>query len=585
VVIGGFFRLTQFSDFMHYELDQARDFRVISAAIEKGPGELPLQGPKAAGNVYIDSDGDGEPEDKTTLRLGPLFYYIEYVSALVFGNTPAGSIVLIALLSILTIPLFSFFCREFFEKKLSLILTLLLACSLYFIVYSRFGWNPNLMPFFALLSAYALLRASRGDETAGKWLIVSAVGYAFLSNMHFLALVLFPAIAGLYLVIVRPRISWKYWIGAIGIFLFLNTPLLLNDVKTDGENYKAFVASLRGETGDSAPLMANLKKNVFEHAEMTWVVLTGDQSIDVPRVSKEGDITCDGGCKHTAPKTEIALLYMFGGVVSWVYLYRREKDQRKKNFLLIVGLWLSITFVFYLPLAFEFAPRFFLFHGLTFIIFLGLIGYAFQTLGAHMRKIVYGVIGVLLVLNMMNIKTYFDGMRSASTDAQYALSHSDLILGEKTRVPKGLMEDVIDQIMLYSKNREPIHLEAQAEYKRAFWERIEAREDYLYEGVGDLRTPYRQGNYFVVVRTQSDFENYFDNFAPDYDIVEQKNFGTLTLYKLALKSAIRNAPETQEVAVFEDRDDPEFSSSAQVRYLWRQVFEGCTYNYDSRKCE
>ncbi len=587
VAIGGFFRAFEYADWMHYELDQARDFKVISAAIEKGPGELPLQGPKAAGNVYIDSDGDGEAEDKTTLRLGPLFYYLEYASALVFGDTPAGSVMLVLLLSIATIPLFYFFLREFFPQKLSLLLTLVLACSLYFIIYSRFGWNPNLIPFFTLLCAYALLRVSREDALAGRWLVMCGISYAFLSNMHFLALVVFPIIGGLYLLIIRPRVALKYWIGAVAVVVFLNIPLVINDIKTGGENYKAFVASLRGESGDDVPLSVRFKKNVFAHAEMSWVVLTGDQDIRVPRVSKQGDISCDDRCMNTSLKTLSALLFMLAGLGSWLWLYRHESDAQKRRFLLLAGLWLGVTFCVYLPLAFDLAPRFFLVQGALFVVFLGFISQVFQRRGGRRGMMfVWVLIGLAMVMNIVAIKGYFDGMRSSFSDSQYVIGHSDLILGEKTRVPKQLMENVVDAIMeQYALNGEPIHLEAQAEYKRAFWERVAVREDYTYEGVGDLRTLYRKGNYFVVVRTQSDFDNYFEKFAPDFDIVATKNFGTLTLYTLAIKESVKDLQEIDEIATFDTRTSPQFSSSAQVRYLWRQVFEGCTYNYESRKCE
>ncbi len=50
IAVGAFLRLYHFEDWMHYQLDQARDFRVVYAAMEYGPGELPLQGPRAAGS-------------------------------------------------------------------------------------------------------------------------------------------------------------------------------------------------------------------------------------------------------------------------------------------------------------------------------------------------------------------------------------------------------------------------------------------------------------------------------------------------------------------------------------------------------
>src|SRR3990167_4301732 len=120
IAVGTFQRGYHFGDWMHYELDQARDFRIIDAAITYGPGELPLQGPRAAGSF---------------LRLGPLFYYLEYGSALIFGNTPTGTAMIVLILSILSIPLFYVFARQFFNKEWSLGFTMLFAVSLFLVTY------------------------------------------------------------------------------------------------------------------------------------------------------------------------------------------------------------------------------------------------------------------------------------------------------------------------------------------------------------------------------------------------------------------------------------------------------------------
>ena len=64
IALGFFLRSYHFTDWLHFELDQARDARVVDAALEGGPGELPLLGPKAGG---------------TFLRLGPAFYYLQYL--------------------------------------------------------------------------------------------------------------------------------------------------------------------------------------------------------------------------------------------------------------------------------------------------------------------------------------------------------------------------------------------------------------------------------------------------------------------------------------------------------------------------
>ncbi len=588
MLIGGFFRFAYYEQWMHYQLDQARDYKVIAAALEKGPGELPLQGPKAAGNVHIDSDGDGVAEDKTTLRLGPLYYYLSYLSALVFGNSPPGSTMFILIFSLFTIPLFFFFVREFFRENIALALSVLVSVSLFFVIYSRFGWNPNLMPFFSLLTAYSLLQMSKHTSRSGWWLVLCAVSFAFLSHMHFLALVTFGVTALGYLLWVRPRIGWKYWCVAVSAFVFLNIPLILNDVKTNGENAKAFVASIRGESGEEKTTSRVLvTRNILEHAEMAWVVLTGDQNIAVPKVKKAGHVVCEELCKGALPKSLLSLLYIMLGFVSWLWLLKRTKNSDGKNFLRLTGLWALFTFVIYIPLAFELAPRFFLMLAPLFVIFFGFI-LSTVLYRKNQRNILFLriIFFILIFSNTFFVGQYFLQLKDAGKNSSFRLPYADLILKEKTRVTLGQLQDVRDRILTDVRaNGAPVHIHAQAEYKRAIWERIVEHDDYPFYGVGDLRRVYPQGNYYLLIRSQSDFSNVFKNFVDLYDVEQTEHFGTLTLHTLSVKDNLPEGTLVSTDPVFEKREDPVFSSSAQPRYLWRQIFTGCTYDYASRKCQ
>ena len=149
LAIGIFLRAYNFSDWLHFELDQSRDAKIVNLAITDGPENLPLLGPKAAGSF---------------LRLGPIFYYFNYLSALVFGNTPEGMAVIIMLFGILAIPAFHFLARRYFSAFISLSLASIFSVSLFLVMYSRFSWNPNALPFFTILLVYALLRAADKED-------------------------------------------------------------------------------------------------------------------------------------------------------------------------------------------------------------------------------------------------------------------------------------------------------------------------------------------------------------------------------------------------------------------------------------
>ena len=124
IAVGIFLRVFHFSDWLHFELDQSRDVKLIEVAAKEGIASLPLLGPRAGG---------------TFLRLGPVFYYMEYIGAKVAGATPAGVASSILLFGILAIPMFYLFSRRYFDKWSSLGLVAIFSSSLYLIIYSRFA--------------------------------------------------------------------------------------------------------------------------------------------------------------------------------------------------------------------------------------------------------------------------------------------------------------------------------------------------------------------------------------------------------------------------------------------------------------
>jgi len=571
-LMGAVLRAYHFSDWMHYQLDQARDYQIIHAAIEYGPGELPLQGPRAAGSF---------------LRLGPLLYYLEYGSALVFGDTPAGSVMIILLLNILAIPLFFIFLRRFFDWKLSVGLTGIFSVSLFMIVYSRFGWNPTLIPFFMILSAYGLLRVTDSDEKSGWWLVVSAGALAFIANMHFIALVIVPVIMVAYLIWTRPKIEFKWWLWAFSLFVFLNVPLIVNDVKTGGENLQEFMNVAFNRSGgseeDTHSILDKVVRNVGAHTKYYWLILTGDQLATLPEL-KGMDIKCDYGCRNGMMRGGIASVMMLIGLIGLVWLYRTETHVRKRNFLKLVIVWSVGVFGIYVPLAYDIAPRFFLLNApLVFIFFGFLIKILFAKDNRILSMIAMFIIVYAMLSNIIFDFRYFNELSRANEDVNLTLEHGDKILKEKTRVTFGQMMKIIDWMELkYKENGEPIFMQEQPEYKRAFGERMDVREIPRGHIAKDSDPLYAQGNYFIIIRTQSDQKSFLENFLTCLNIVETKNFGTLTGYYFEPKQECI----TDELKVFHKKSrDPKFSKDVQPRYLWRQVFDGCTYNKKTDRCE
>lgn len=560
VLFGGFLRFYQFGDWMHWQLDQARDWRVISAALQYGPGELPLQGPRAAGSF---------------LRLGPLLYYLEYSSALLFGQTPVASIVIIIILSIATIPLFYLLLRRFFDWKLSMGLMTIFASSVFLITYSRFGWNPNLIPFFAVLFAYALLKIEKNnsDKQNGRWLTITALAVAGISQMHFLAFIAVPIIVIIYLLWTRPKISFKYWALALAVFVFMNIPLIINDYKTGGRNVQEFIEAVTHRSADKKEygMKAKLIKSVEWHSQYNWLILSGNQLSFAP-ISRHDMAKCKGDCSRRFFWGAVSLLFLGLGFLAWWSLFSKEKNEDKKNFLRLVIVWTAVVFALYTKLAYDIAPRFFLLEVPLFFIFLGFVlkWLNLQTKEKY-QKIILGGLFIFVVANLFFTREYFQQLARAGQDNNFHLDHKDYILKEKTRITYEQMEEIVDFMNNQrGKNQYPIFLYAQPEYKTAFGGILQLQKiPFAYLGKG-IRSLYRQGNYFVILRSQSNQDTLLAKYLDKFTIQEKKQFGTLIVYHLSPKS---EAITTEKKEINPPKRNKKYPKNIQRRYLWRQIFE------------
>ncbi|MCW1888718.1 MAG: glycosyltransferase family 39 protein, partial [Candidatus Moranbacteria bacterium] len=261
VAVGIFVRAYQFGTWIHFELDQARDAKVIDLAFEGSFWDLPLLGPKAGG---------------TFLRLAPGFYYLQYISGVIFGQSIAGISSLVAVFSILTLPVLFLFLRRGFREEISLGLTALASVCVYLVLFGRFGWNPNLLPFFLTLGFYALLRAvDRDTEKKTRWFLLATFALTFATHFHFLAFLAVPVIVIAFLILKRAHFSWAAWGGAVLIVLFLYLPMGVNEVKTGGSNTSEFFGAITEKsTKEERTLIEKSIRNVSEFGQASVVAVS-----------------------------------------------------------------------------------------------------------------------------------------------------------------------------------------------------------------------------------------------------------------------------------------------------------------------
>jgi 4-amino-4-deoxy-L-arabinose transferase-like glycosyltransferase len=227
LMVGAFLRLYRISEYMTFLGDEGRDAIVVRRLLVNfdpilvGPGT-------SIGNMY----------------LGPLYYYMMAPALLLANFSPVGPSIQIAILGVITIFLVWFIAREWFGKFAGFIASALYAVSPTVIIFSRHSWNPNIMPFFALLVIYSVWRIWQKGEF--RWFWVLAIAFAFVLQSHYLGLVLGPLIAIFWFFSflkarkakkVKPLVKLSV-LSAI-IFLILMSPLVIFDARHGWRNFEA----------------------------------------------------------------------------------------------------------------------------------------------------------------------------------------------------------------------------------------------------------------------------------------------------------------------------------------------------------
>lgn len=240
LIIGAICRLYKIDQYLTFLGDEGRDVLIVRNLL-----------------VHADPILIGPGTSIGGMYLGPLYYYLIAIPLFLANFSPVGPAMFVALLGIVTIWLIWKVGSEMFNEKVGLIASFLFAISPTVIIYSRSSWNPNVMPFFALLTIYSIYKFYK--ETSYKYLILCAVSFAFVMQSHYLGLLLAPTIGIFYLLKLRDekftKNLKKNTLYALGVFVFLMSPLIIFDFRHDFLNSRALYKFLtvRQETVSIKP--------------------------------------------------------------------------------------------------------------------------------------------------------------------------------------------------------------------------------------------------------------------------------------------------------------------------------------------
>jgi hypothetical protein len=289
-----------------FDADQAHDMLVLRDVVLNGV--VPLVGPPT-------SVGAGHH--------GALYYYLLAPAAAISGGAdPLPVVALIACLGVIAVGLTWWLARSIGGPVAGIAAALVLATSATAVESSTFLWNPNVVP---AASALALVGAREAwTRRSAPWWLVAALGAMVAMQCHWLAGLLAPPIAALWLADVlragpgaRRRSLVVAGVGGAAILAAGFLPLAVHEAVTGGSDVREIVAWITGG-GEPAALSAPVRILVAFLRTIGWPL---------------------AGLVTAAPVANVLALVLVAGIVAW-RLVRGRGDERA------MVAWLGATLAF-----------------------------------------------------------------------------------------------------------------------------------------------------------------------------------------------------------------------------------------------
>ena len=225
--IGAFLRLYRLEGFAMFLGDQGRDAIIFKRLItfEHFPA---IGAPTSVGQIYM----------------GPFYYYFIAPWLLLTNFNPVGAALGVSVVSIIGLWIQFQISKHFFGERTAILGLILTVFSGILIDFSRFSWNPNLLPLFMFMTWFATMKAITNRKPI--WYFIAGSLFALSLQLHYLA-IFFGLPMALYFIqeILKHRNDWFHSIVNIcisaGGFILFTMPLILFEFKHQFLNTKSLL--------------------------------------------------------------------------------------------------------------------------------------------------------------------------------------------------------------------------------------------------------------------------------------------------------------------------------------------------------
>jgi len=222
ILLATYFRLA-FIELAEFKGDEARDAFIAKDLIAEG--KVPLVG--AATMVGGNS--------------GPLYYFLLALPFSISFN-PIVASTFIAFLNIIAVIITYKFTKDFFNERIALITSALVAVSPFVILFSRKIWNPDLIFPFSTILLYSLYSVVLKKKA--KFLISLFISLSFLIQIHAINLFLVPAVF-IFLLKFRSVIKLKYLVTGLLLSILIFSPFIYFELTNNFKNTATLFSTFR----------------------------------------------------------------------------------------------------------------------------------------------------------------------------------------------------------------------------------------------------------------------------------------------------------------------------------------------------
>lgn len=532
-----FLRSYQHKEFLSFQLDQSRDAIIVGNFVREGFSKIPLLGPHISGS---------------TLQLGPAYYYLLSASAFLFGTNPNSFAIPDWFFSVLFVALLYPFFRLYFSKITSLALTAIAGTSLFLVIYGRFAWNPNSLPFFTLLALFGLLKADWKNIVHPGWFYLAIFSAGIATQLHYIYFFIAPILIIIFLIIWKPKLKFKQYFFGFLIILALYFPMIISEITTKGDNTKLLFKNTmeRVPAAEDDHNVADKTFYAFQKMEIiNWQMITADEHGSSMKLSKKFLPVCSKQCRKDLPFLIAQTFIFLAGIAASIFSYLREQDRDRKKFIFMSWAWVGLMFIISIPIIYRMSPYYYLAAVPPIFVFLGMIFEKTKNFfGRHANLAAVLMASAFIFFNVKNDITFLRQHKALAKD-----NVEDMVgrvIYDDMKVTLEQMERAVAYIIENKKTNSPVRVVVDNTFARAVFYLLEYEHGIpaCYIKTSSFHLSGNEDHFFIYRRSIN--EEIPEEFNSQFTIKSQLKFGNILVIDAKAKNPVSDPEETSSCYKF-----------------------------------